>query len=199
VLGDDEEEAAVAEEAGTERTMILGAWDEDAEDSSLLSSLSQSSESEPDAPADGVAEGDVRTIVELATPEDEAAAVSSLSSPSVSQSPELSSSPSSEPESVEEDELEESEPVMPPVAPVAAMRAATSLEVSHPMLVPAELTRGRAAQIVPVAHCVKTKAPDSHCAKELPMHACWPGVHDDLAVRLWNPALSFCAARPFCS
>ncbi len=36
----------------------------------------------------------------------------------------------------------------PAVAPVAAMRASRSAAVSHVILVPAELTRGRAAQLM---------------------------------------------------
>jgi hypothetical protein len=47
-------------------------------------------------------------------------------------------------------------------APVAAMRASRSAAVVQVMLVPALLTRGRAAQVVPPAHWVKTNFPPTH-------------------------------------
>ena len=55
-------------------------------------------------------------------------------------------------------------PVIPPVAPVAAIRASASAVVVQVMLVPAELTKGNAAQIVPPAHWVVSNFPPTHCA-----------------------------------
>ena len=78
------------------------------------------------------------------------------------------------------------------VAPVAAMRASRSAAVVQVMLVPAELTRGKAAQlhneretlsdtcermgtyIKPPPHCWRTNLPFTHCANLLSMHASSP-------------------------
>ena len=82
----------------------------------------------------------------------------------------------------EDDEMPESE--LPEVAPVAAMRASRSAAVVQVMLVPAELTSGRAAQLFkgsdagpirmqlpslpayinPPPHEVRTNLPLTHCA-----------------------------------
>jgi hypothetical protein len=67
-------------------------------------------------------------------------------------------------------------PVNPPVAPVAAIRASASSWVSHPMLVPALFTSGRAKQEVPAAHCWRDQVPATHCAKEPEMHAWSPSM-----------------------
>jgi hypothetical protein len=67
-----------------------------------------------------------------------------------------------------------SDPVMPPVAPVAAMRAAASALVVQVTEVPAELTRGRAAQINELAQGVVANLPFTHCAKLEPTQAFCP-------------------------
>jgi len=53
-------------------------------------------------------------------------------------------------------------PVRPPVAPVAAIRASASAVVVQAMEVPALLTKGRAAHVVPPEQVVVTKAPLTH-------------------------------------
>lgn len=68
-------------------------------------------------------------------------------------------------ELVEADAIElesEADPVRPPVAPAASIRATASAWVSHAMEVPALLTSGRAAQMVPPAHCVTANFPPTH-------------------------------------
>jgi len=62
----------------------------------------------------------------------------------------------------EADEAVDPSPVKPPVAPVAAIRASASLWVAQVIEVPALLTKGRAAHVVPPAHEVVTKAPLTH-------------------------------------
>lgn len=48
--------------------------------------------------------------------------------------------------------------------------------------VPALLTSGRAAQIVPPPHCVNTNFPETHCAND-PFTQAWEsGVHVDLRI-----------------
>lgn len=66
------------------------------------------------------------------------------------------------------------EPVTPPVAPEAAIRAAASASVVHAMEVPALLTRGRAAQVSDAPQLVTTNFPPTHWAKPEPTQACSP-------------------------
>jgi hypothetical protein len=56
-------------------------------------------------------------------------------------------------------------PVRPPVAPVAWMREMASDSVVQVITVPDLLTRGRAAQMVPVAQGLLTNLPPTHWAK----------------------------------
>ena len=93
------------------------------------------------------------------------------------------------------------DPVRPPVAPVAAILWTASASVTQVMLVPALLTRGRAAQVTPLdaPQSSRTKEPPTHCAKELPTQAFCPAVHELLAVSVANSAFSFWAACPFAS
>ena len=57
------------------------------------------------------------------------------------------------------------QPVSPPLAPVAWMRASASAEVVQVIEVPGELTRGRAAQTRPPLQPVLTNLPPTHWAK----------------------------------
>lgn len=66
-------------------------------------------------------------------------------------------------------------PVNPPVAPVAAMRASASAVVVQVIEVPAELTKGRAAQVRGAApQEVVTNLPPTHCANWVPTQAFSP-------------------------
>jgi len=73
-----------------------------------------------------------------------------------------------------------------PVAPVAAMRASLSASVEQVTLVPALLTSGRATQVVPPAHGVKTNLLFAHCANWPLMHASSPDVQAESALRVAN-------------
>lgn len=68
------------------------------------------------------------------------------------------------------------EPVIPPVAPLASIRAAASASVVHVMEVPGELTRGSAWHVRVVPQEVVTNLPSTHCAKAEPMQAFSPAV-----------------------
>ena len=63
------------------------------------------------------------------------------------------------------------------------------------MLVPALLTKGRAAQMRSEPQSIKTNAPFEHKAKDVPTHAF--SVQVSFADRVWNSALSFWASCPF--
>jgi len=95
--------------------------------------------------------------------------------------------------------MEAQAPVIPPCAPVAWIRAAASACVVQVMDVPGLLTRGRAAQINELLQGMVTNLPLAHCAKLESMQAFCPSVHGDVAVRVANWALSFCASLPFWS
>jgi hypothetical protein len=69
-------------------------------------------------------------------------------------------------------------PVIPPCAPVAAMRAWASDVVVQVIDVPGELTRGRAAQVRPDPQGVVTYLPLTHWAKAPPTHALVPSVEN---------------------
>jgi len=86
---------------------------------------------------------------------------------------------------------------MPPVAPVAAMRAVASELVVQVTDVPGLLTRGRAKHDVPPAHASVENLPSTHCAKSDPTQASSPAVQGELAVRVANWAFSCCASFPF--
>lgn len=59
-------------------------------------------------------------------------------------------------------ELVDPSPVIPPVAPVASIRARASPSVSHVTEVPRELTRGSAKHCVPPEHSVAAHVPPTH-------------------------------------
>lgn len=65
----------------------------------------------------------------------------------------------------------EFDPSIPPVTPVASIRANASDSLSQDKLVPAEFTRGRAKHEVPLAHSVTSQADDTHCANPPLTHA----------------------------
>jgi len=93
----------------------------------------------------------------------------------------------------------EPEPVIPPVAPVAAMRVVASASVVQAMVVPALATRGRARQVSDELHEVSTNFPLTHCAKFPPIQACSPSVQEESALRVANLALRAWASLPFWS
>lgn len=123
-------------------------------------------------------EPEVEAAESLADPLEEVAAVE----------PELAEAA---PVEVEEVEEVDPEPVNPPVAPVAAILASASAVVVHVMEVPALLTKGKAAQVVPPAQAVVTNAPFTHCAKAPPTQASSPEVQDEDAERVANWAFNF--------
>jgi len=71
------------------------------------------------------------------------------------------------------------EPVSPPVAPVAAIRASASESVVQVIDVPGELTRGSAAQVSVAPQDSSTNEPDTHCANEPCTHAFLPSKGTD--------------------
>lgn len=67
-------------------------------------------------------------------------------------------------------------PLMPPVAPVAAMRASASASVVHVSDVPSLLTSGRARHWVPLPQDTMANLPLTHCAKPPAMQAWSPSA-----------------------
>jgi len=67
------------------------------------------------------------------------------------------------------------------------------------MLVPGELTKGRAAQMVPPEQAVKTNWPLTHWANWDSTQAFWPDVQGELAFNEANCWLSAMASLPFCN
>jgi len=78
------------------------------------------------------------------------------------------------------------------------MRASRSDAVVQVIEVPAELTKGRAAQISPEAHATVTNLPPAHCANLEPTQAVSPAVQEELSLRPANLLLRAMASWPFC-
>ena len=87
------------------------------------------------------------------------------------------------------------EPVNPPVAPVAAIRASACESVVQVIDVPAELTRGSAAQVSVAPQDSSTNEPDTHCANEPCTHAFLPSKVQTQYLCMTKTRVLTCARR----